>query len=192
MNSTYDALVLLGRGLSEGSEPPDSVKANIVDAVKLYNQKVARYVIFSGKWSRSLENVPTTTEAQAMQKYAITLGLPESAIILEDESLDTISNWYFIKNQILIPRKWKSILFITVQPIAARAEFLMNSLLGPEYKAGMYITQFKYSAEKLQMISIREKSKLIKLKNFLRKVTPGDHETIMKMHLNYIKTTTSN
>lgn len=187
MKTQYDALVLLGRGVSPEGKLPDSVKVTIEEAVKLFNDGRAKHVIFSGKWSRSFDFTPPLTEARAMQEYAITLGLPESVILLEEESLDTISNWYFIKNKLLAPRDWKSILFITVDPIGKRAGFLMNCILGPEYEANIKLTTYEYPSEKFETIKASEEQKLAKLEKFLSGVVPGDDETIMRMHLEYVR-----
>jgi uncharacterized SAM-binding protein YcdF (DUF218 family) len=121
MIKTYDAIIVLGRGISPEGEIPESAKATVQKAVQLHKDGVANYIIFSGKWSRSSSYIPPTTEAKAMSDYSKDLGLPEKSIILEEESLDTISNCYYIKTRILLAKKWISLLLITLHPVDKRA-----------------------------------------------------------------------
>lgn len=92
-----DVIITLGRGVeSDGSLPPDAL-SRVRKAVELFNNGVAPLIIMSGAYSYHSHQPPLKLEAAAMKEYAQSLGVPNSKIIEEVESKDTLSNVFFTK-----------------------------------------------------------------------------------------------
>jgi uncharacterized SAM-binding protein YcdF (DUF218 family) len=94
----FDAIVVLGGGLSPAS-PPEREFPRLVNgadrvwlAARLYHRKVAPRIIVSGGGYMAEPGVPSTSEAAAMRQFLIDLGVPAEAIVDEAASLNTIEN----------------------------------------------------------------------------------------------------
>lgn len=184
---TYDAILVLGRGIREDGSIPDSAKATVKKAVELYNLGVSKHIIFSGKWSYTSKVPFPTTESEAMAKYAKELGLPNEAIILETQSDTTITNIYYVKTKTLQPNSWRKVLLVTLDPIYNRAFWLLKKFLGPGYECDYEIADFSFSEQKQQELQLSEKQKLEKVKLDCADVRDGDHETLFKRERDYLK-----
>jgi uncharacterized SAM-binding protein YcdF (DUF218 family) len=80
-----DAVVVLGAAQYNG-RPSPLFRARIEHAVRLYREGIAPLFIVTG--GRGLPG-DETTEAEAARSYALTLGVPAEAILVEDESRTT-------------------------------------------------------------------------------------------------------
>lgn len=176
-----DAILVLGRGIYKDGSIPESAKATIQKALELYNQGLAHHVVFSGKWSYSIDYVPPTTEAEAMAEYARSLGLAVSAIILEKESYTTVSNAIFIKTRVLEPQGWKRVILISLNPMDKRAIYNLRKVLGPEYESEVISADFTFPEEKMAQLIESEKTKMGFAKEFLERIKDGDHATILHL-----------
>lgn len=117
-----------------GGSPDRNIFGPRVDkAVELYNSGVAPYIIMSGKWWALREIKPEHTEAYYMREYAIDKGVPEEAILTEENSLDTIGNIFFTKRDILEPQGWKNFIIISSDYHEKRVGYIIDKILGPEY-----------------------------------------------------------
>lgn len=95
----YAAIILLGGATTPASPPrrpdPDlgSAADRIWHAARLYQQGLAPQIIVSGGRSPGLESATEIqTEAEAMRLLLLNLGVPPSAIVLEEESRTTREN----------------------------------------------------------------------------------------------------
>ena len=131
--SRADALVVLGRGVDPDGALPLLTKQRVQRAVELFAWGVAPRMIFSGRCSLMTEVVPPRTEAAAMAEYARTLGIPARALILEEESRDTIGNAYFVLRRILEPNDWMSIRVVTSDFHIQRTAWVFQKVLGLGY-----------------------------------------------------------
>lgn len=185
----YDAILVLGRGVNAEGAIPKSALACIKKARDLINQSAAPVVIMSGRWSRHLDFVPPVTEAAAMKRAAIEMGVPAEAVLVEDSSLDTISNIYFVKTKYLVPNNWRNVLMIVVSEHGNRVQFLAQNILGPEYHIDIQVPDFTFPPEKHAEQVESEEKKLQLLEAFFRDnhLKSGDHEQIMRAHQDYIK-----
>ncbi len=188
MRNNYDVILVLGRGISPTGELPQSVHACIKKSVELYNENVAPRLIMSGKWSRSFDYTPPLTEARTMKDLAISQGIPADAIDTEESSLDTISNFYYTKKQFLLPNNWTRILLLTLPGLGGRPTYLMHKILGPEFVCDTLDIDFMFPPDKQAEKVNNEIEKLAKLQDFLDDIEDGDHETIFKMHMDYVHT----
>lgn len=93
-NVTYDeeAVIVLGAGI-HGETPSYPLALRLRAAKKYYDKNPDTVVIVSGGQGFQ-ENI---SEAQAMEKYLIRLGVPEDKIIKEDQSHSTAQNMAFSK-----------------------------------------------------------------------------------------------
>jgi uncharacterized SAM-binding protein YcdF (DUF218 family) len=94
----FDAIVVLG-GTIVPAAPPHSLEPHLTDAsdrmwhaARLFHAGVAPRVIVSGGSFVEQEGGPATTEAEAMRRFLMALGVPEDRIVSEGRSLNTIEN----------------------------------------------------------------------------------------------------
>ena len=97
---TYDedVLIILGSGIN-GDVVPEQLAARPDAGIGYYSRNPGVTIVVSGGKGDG-ENV---TEAEAMKKYLVSKGVPESSIIKEDRSVSTYTNLYNTK-QILDER----------------------------------------------------------------------------------------
>lgn len=94
----YDAIVVLGGAMAPAAPPevmdPDLNEAadRVWQAARLYHAGIAPTIIASGGSDNNLDGGPSTSEAEAMRRFLVDLGVPDKAIVLEDRSLNTIEN----------------------------------------------------------------------------------------------------
>ena len=179
----YDAILVLGRGVYKDGSVSDSANSTVEKALVLFNSHLADRVIFSGKWTYTLDYTPPTTEARAMAEYAETLGLPKEAILLEEKSYTTVTNAYFIKKDILIPNSWHRVILASVYPMDKRAHLVLETVFGPNYVCDLVTSDFSFPPETLKEKESREKAKIECTKNLYEshKLKPGDHEDIFQV-----------
>jgi len=94
----YDAIVVLGGGVMPAA-PPYVMEPYLTEsadrvwlAARLYRSGAAPRVILSGGSFVNQQGGPATTEAEAMRRFLLDLGVPEKAIVSEGNSLNTIEN----------------------------------------------------------------------------------------------------
>jgi uncharacterized SAM-binding protein YcdF (DUF218 family) len=94
----YDAIVVLGGGVTP-AVPPYLTDPDLADAAdrvwygaRLYHRGVAGRIIVSGGSLSPLKAGPATTEAEAMRRFLVDLGVPPEAVISEGNSVNTIEN----------------------------------------------------------------------------------------------------
>lgn len=146
-NTMSNVIIVLGRGIKEdGSLPPDP-RSRVEKAVELYQQGVAPIIIMSGAWTYHFAIQPKWSEATAMKKYAIELGVPAAAIIEESKSMDTIGNVYFTKKQIAERAKksehggLKHITVVASDEHMPRIRYLFEKIYGPTYRFDFVVSK---------------------------------------------------
>lgn len=89
---------------------------------KLYHDKFAPLIVFSGAAGRLTYGVFSKTEAEAYAEHAIGLGVPEGAILKESRSTNTGENilytYELLKNESIEP---KSVILVTKPYMLRRA-----------------------------------------------------------------------
>jgi uncharacterized SAM-binding protein YcdF (DUF218 family) len=94
----FDAIVVLGGGIAPGmiedKKLPHLVNGSdrIWLAARLYRDKVAPQIIVAGGGYAARRGVAVETEAAAMRRFLVDLGVPNDAIVDEDKSVNTIEN----------------------------------------------------------------------------------------------------
>lgn len=107
MSKGYDAIVLLGYALEDG-QPTDELRARVRAAARAYDEGLAGIILASGGAAQGCQ----TTEAEAMLRLLMQMGIPEKDILLESKAKDTMENLRFAA-QLLGGAKGKRILVVT-------------------------------------------------------------------------------
>jgi uncharacterized SAM-binding protein YcdF (DUF218 family) len=126
-----DAIVVLGGATRPHLAPRPWVEVNEAGdrplyGAKLYKEGKAPFLLFSGgrvTWRGGVEG----SEAADMTELAIAMGVPKSAIIQEDSSLNTYQNAVKIK-QILQQYNLKTILLVTSATHMPRSYLIFKKL----------------------------------------------------------------
>lgn len=92
----FDAIVILGGGVKQrgtlrpADELSDESRRRTVCGVDLYRQKVAATILVTGGDTRVFGHGPQ--EAPAMKEWAVRLGVPAEAVLVEDQARTTYEN----------------------------------------------------------------------------------------------------
>lgn len=174
----FDTMIVPGRGFKDGKLPPSS-ESTVERAIQIYQRGKCDVVIFSGKYTYTLEaNPPETTEAKLMAAYASKFNIPSSVIYLEEDSRTTVENFYFVKKNFLIPNNWTRVCAIGIAPHSRRMALNAQYVLGPEYTITTVTTDFRFPPNVQKKVEAEEDTKYQIAKHFFKDITPGDHEAI--------------
>jgi uncharacterized SAM-binding protein YcdF (DUF218 family) len=94
----YEAIVVLGGSIAPAAPPyrmePELTGASdrIWQAARLFKSGAAPRIIVSGGSFIERQGGPATTEAEAMRRFLLDLGVPGDAIVSEGKALNTIEN----------------------------------------------------------------------------------------------------
>lgn len=125
-----DAIIVLGSKVDPGGRPGPSLAARIQHAIALYQAGYAPYMIFSGGVG---DNPPS--EAEAMRRAASSAGVPDSAMILEDQSHSTEENLANVK-ALMDARGLKSAIIVSDPFHLYRSEIIARDLGIDAYGSG--------------------------------------------------------
>ena len=117
-----DAAVVLGAA-AWGSRPSPIFRERINHAIQLYNDGAVEQLIFTGGDGTK----SNYTEAEVARQYAIARGVPDSAILLEDQSDSTYSNLANTK-VIAANNNIESLIIVSTPFHMRRAMFVANQL----------------------------------------------------------------
>lgn len=153
----YDAIIVLAGGITNQETLPNSVKKRVVLAKQLYDKKVSPCILMSGKWSGYWDYMPPHyTEAELMREYAISIGLPKSAILVEEYSQSTFENALYVSKLFLEPRGWKNVLVVTSDFHIKRARYIFEQLLKNTFRLTFVGSSGDESGVKKMQQSVKE------------------------------------
>lgn len=121
-----DCIVVFAGGVGESGKAGQGYEERVQYAVNLYKKGYANYIIFSSGYKFIFE------EPMLMKVLAVSLGIPEKAIILEEKAKNTYENVKLVKG-ILEKEKWKNILLVS-SPYHMRRAYLVIKKVAPEIK----------------------------------------------------------
>ena len=173
-----DVIIVLGYC----TNPQDPVfQARVDKAVALYNEHEALQIIMSGCCSMKLSKRPRVTEAACMADYAVERGVSPGAILLEEESVDTLGNFYFSKVRFLEPCSWYHLGIVSTPWHVWRSQWLAAQILGPEYTVTLYPsrTPTGWDEHMVKKSELRNRTLLAETREQLRGMKPGDHEAVV-------------
>lgn len=111
-----DAIVVLGGTTApvDGPrlEPEERDGSRLLPAVRLYKNRKAPLIVVSGGVPYLSHSNETRTESLDMKDILVVMGVPESSILMENRSRNTIENALYTA-EILKMNKAKSILLVT-------------------------------------------------------------------------------
>jgi uncharacterized SAM-binding protein YcdF (DUF218 family) len=175
IGETYDVIVVLGiRPDTQTWRFPNYVYDCLKRAKEHVDNGLAPLIAVSGDHSLVNEHLGINQpfkECDKLEEYLLSLGCPPDAIVKEDRSRDTISNLYFLKKNIFIPRHIKRILLITTKAREQRISFLAQKVLGPAYE--LVIETVKWDSPQTEVAM--EAFGLEKERYFLAEMPDGDH-----------------
>jgi len=94
----YDAIVVLGGSIAPAA-PPHTMEPELNDAsdriwqaARMFKAGAAPRIIVSGGSFVEQQGGPATSEAEAMRRFLLDLGVPSEAIVSEGKALNTIEN----------------------------------------------------------------------------------------------------
>lgn len=116
-----DAIIVLGAQVW-GNEPSPALRERCDWAFDLYQQGFAPRLILSG--AHGAGNI---SEAEAMKRYLMRKGVPESALLLEEQSDSTRANLVFSK-QIMEREGLRTAILVTHRFHQKRAQLLASEL----------------------------------------------------------------
>jgi len=114
-----DVVVVFGGGVGEAGSPGKSTIERARYAVKLYEDGYSDRIIFSSGYTYIYN------DAENMKLFAISMGIPEKDIILEEKANSSYENVIFCK-KILDKNKWHSILLVSSPYNMRRVELVFN------------------------------------------------------------------
>jgi uncharacterized SAM-binding protein YcdF (DUF218 family) len=133
MKSSFDALVVPGGGLTSEEQLTPRTAQRIDTAIsEWWGEIFAPDVVVSGKHSFMLSKAkrPSLSEASAMKQYALSDGVPEEVVHIEDESLDTIGNALFTKTRVVVPNNWERLMVVTSESHLPRTLEIFRHVMG--------------------------------------------------------------
>lgn len=122
----YQYIIVLGSGLRNGNEVTPLLASRVDKGIEAYWQNEGSFLVLSG--GQGVDE--KIAEGEAMKNYALQQGVPESAILIEDKSVNTSENLLF--SQQLIERHAKegrgNLLVVTTSYHVLRALLLAKNL----------------------------------------------------------------
>ncbi len=101
-----DAILVLAGGVGESGEAGQGYEERVHQAVRLYQAGYARHLVFSSGYMYLFK------EPLVMKSLALSMGIPDSDIILEDKATNTLENIVNCK-AILSEKGWENVILIS-------------------------------------------------------------------------------
>ena len=114
-----DAIVVFAGGVGESGKPEQGYEERVEKAVELFKNGYAQHLVFSSGYTYVF------TEPMVMKALAVSQGVPEKAIILEDRARSTFEN-VKLSAGILKRENWKDIILISSPYNMRRASLVFN------------------------------------------------------------------
>jgi uncharacterized SAM-binding protein YcdF (DUF218 family) len=118
----FDAIIVLGTPADGDGNPRPDQLARVTEAVHEYQRGVAPRLILTGGAAHN-----HFVEARVMARSAEALGIPESAVFIEPEAMDTIQNACY-SVRIMKAHGWHSAEIISAAEHLPRASLIFSTL----------------------------------------------------------------
>ena len=127
--------------------------------------------------------IPPVSEARKMQQLLVSSGVPADAIIIEEESMDSIGNAYFLKRDIIRPNNFRKSLVLIADYIVDRARWCYAKIFEDTYKIDLLPTETPYTHDQAIVSAQAEMSK--RERPFLAAMQKGDDDFWPKQGYNH-------
>lgn len=104
--ASAEAIVVFAGGVGESGKAGGGTEERVQHAIDIFKRGLAQHLVLSSGYVYSFR------EAQVMRSLAMQQGVPEEAIVLEEQSIDTHQNVVFV-NDILKRHGWRSALLVS-------------------------------------------------------------------------------
>jgi uncharacterized SAM-binding protein YcdF (DUF218 family) len=118
----FDAIIVLGDRVDSDGNPTPQLLSRVTEAVQEYERGAAPRLILTGGRTRA-----NFVEAQVMARVAEADGIPQSALVLEPEAMNTIQNACF-SERIMKRRGWSSAEIVSNAYQLPRAAMIFGKL----------------------------------------------------------------
>lgn len=171
-------IVVLAGGISLDGKLPDYVYARLDRAIELFRSSEKNNIVLSGRYSFLFpkDKLPPTTEANRMERYLLEKGIPKNKISKESYSRDTISNAYFLKKLIFLPRRIHAATVITSTFHLLRVKYIFQKVFGSRYSFDFIGVPEDLPEEKAKQVMTHQKEVFVKTRAFLDPISDGQHE----------------
>jgi hypothetical protein len=149
-------------------------------AVELFEGGIAPRIILSGRCGLTAPE-GVVTEAAAMARYAADFGVPDEALLLEEDAKDTLGNAYFTWARFLEPNDWTSIRVVTSDFHLSRAAWVFRKILGPGYDFSLVAAPSGLTPRELIDRALEECKITIFLNEWLEALCDADEHAIERL-----------
>ena len=172
-------MVLGGGHSADGLTLSERSRERVERAVRLFGTVGAGSLICSGAYSIALPAAPAQTEAALMAELAVARGIPREAIVLEEQSLDTIGNIAVVGATILPRLEPERVWLVTSDYHLRRVRYLVRRMWGARVQVDFESALSGISPIARLKRAIREYVLLRKARKVLRGFPEGDPELIV-------------
>jgi len=174
MKKNKNFVVVLGGGIDMQGHLPDHQIERLKKAVELFRKNPDSKIVLSGKYSFLYEKEkPPITEAKAMMIYLTQNGVDKDDLILEEESMDTIGNAYYLKKNYFKNEDFDMLIVITSQYHLERVRYIFSKLFIKSTIEFIAVNDTE-SENKINQILARQDKLLTKTKKYLGDMKRGD------------------
>lgn len=116
----FDVIMVLGFPAKDDGSIAPVAKSRVLEGIRQYRAGIATYMLMTGG---AVEN--NFVEAQVMRDFAISQGVPASALFTEGQSRNTIQSAYYAY-QIMQAHNWTSALVVSSPTHLRRASLIFS------------------------------------------------------------------
>ena len=171
-------IVVLGSRVP-GDEIHEELRLRLDTAIQMFDK--SSILVLSGGFT----NHSDKSEAQFMAEYCIKNGIPESTIYLEEKSLDTIGNGYFVRVLTDGIQGLTELAVVSSCYHMKRSEYIFKACFGNKY--GLDFSNCSNFSRK----TMAEEESMLLAEKFFEGIPAGDIESIgnrlFREHLMYQK-----
>jgi uncharacterized SAM-binding protein YcdF (DUF218 family) len=118
----FDAIIVLGNPADDDGNPSPEQLARVTEGVREYERGVAPRLMMTGGATHH-----QFVEARVMARSALALGIPESAIFVEPEAMDTMQNACYAQ-RMMQAHGWRSAEVVSSAYHLPRAGMIFSGL----------------------------------------------------------------
>jgi len=178
-----DAIVVLSGSKFHPHHHRSLTESRVLQAVKAYQEGQAPRLIMCG--SRAFRKAASlASDAEEMKQLAEQKNIPKESILLEEKSVDTLGNAFYVKRLWLVPNAWKSIVLVTSEFHIQRSQFLFEKILGPDYKVKPLSAKSQLAPETVRRHQEIER-KLLKLATDMFGSIPDGDDQAAEHYINH-------
>jgi uncharacterized SAM-binding protein YcdF (DUF218 family) len=118
----FDAIIVLGYPCDRDGNPSPMQLARVTEGVREYERGVAPRLILTGGAAHN-----GFVESESMARAARSMGVPDSALVIEPEAMDTIQNARFSVH-LMEQHGWRSAEIVSSAAHLPRAGWIFNRL----------------------------------------------------------------